>query len=251
MSWAGVRRVVAAVAVIACVSGCGTSAPEDGVTPTADSSQADASSEAQTATTGADDEPEVAPTTPAPEDPDRTEEPQTPPKASISLDVAGLPVGGFADPLSELEHCVLIVWSGPPDIPAGVQVRATSVGLEPVGSFQVAPDLCQGRVPCLGADHPIDPSEQCVVGVRQTAPTVDGFGSLSLTEGVVTCPPDQEAVCQQFVAEVTARGPDTIEWFDAQIGTGTGDEPDSTTQDQTPGGGEPTGGDGDGSSRTG
>lgn len=249
MSRALSQWVAASLAALVLLSGCG------GPTTAGDGSTTTVPPGTTSATVTSGEVPGEVPGesfgTPPTEDTGGVEEPEAPPAESVSLDLAGLPVGGFAEPLSGTDRCVHVNWSGPPDIPAGVEVRATGVGLRPADSFVVVPDACPGATPCLGTGHLMDAALQCVVGVRQVAPTSDGSGALSLTAGTVTCPAGGSAACEQFVADVSALGPDEITWSDAEVSpTEEPSEPtDPATEEPAPTGGEPT--DGDSSSQTG
>lgn len=208
-------RVAALTAAALLAAGCGGAAPgpggDTGDGGTATATGGGPGERPQTTTPRAEPPTETGATAP-PVEPSRTVEAPLPSREdSVALEVAGLPVGGFAEPLTDADRCVHVNWSGPPDIPAGVRVRATSVVLEPSGVYEVVPGLCPGP-PCLGGDHVVDQAIQCVVGVRQVATTVDGFGALGVA-GTVTC--DVAAVCRDLATEVAARGPDTIAWFDA------------------------------------
>lgn len=147
--------------------------------------------------------------------------------------MAGLPIGGFheVDPVDPTVRCVVINWSGPPDlVPPEANLEITGLAVEPAGAYGWAADGCNGFGPCLDSPGVLDAGGQCGVWVDQVAAVPDWTGVLSVTSGSIDCAPEARAVCEQFAAEVEAAPPDNITWEDALTtwtsptvtGTGTG-----------------------------
>jgi hypothetical protein len=170
------------------------------------------------------DEPttEPAPPEPTTEDVDETEEAQPTEDAGVSVVLAGLPVGGF-DEVSVQDptlRCVHVNWSGPPELPPGLNLEVVRFDLAPEGVFDVVDGGCSGDLPsCFLGAGVLDESAQCDVAVRQVAPSPDGTGSLGLAEGRISCEAPDAWRCQEFEGALatTVGEPGRIEWFDALL----------------------------------
>ncbi|MFK5635527.1 hypothetical protein [Ornithinimicrobium sp. LYQ103] len=235
-------RAVAATLAALLLSGCGSGggpAGDGGSPPTASTS----APEVTPADPTTEPEVEPQPADPTTEDLEATEEAQPPQDAGVAVALAGLPVGGFPEVSADdpTLRCVRVNWSGPPDLPAGLNLEVTRFDLAPDGVFQVVDGGCSGQLPgCLSTPGVLDDSAQCDVAVRQVSPSVDGVGSIGLAEGRITCEAPDAWRCEEFVRQLATAGtPRRIEWDDAVVPppvtdvTDVTDAPDATdaTQD--------------------
>lgn len=176
---------------------------------------------------------------PEAEDEDAQEEGEAPGGGGVSIEVAGLPIGGDAeaDPGDPTVRCASVSWTGPPDLPAEVVLELTGFGLDPLGTYEVGEDGCTGILPsCLSTPGALNAGGQCGVTVRQVAASPYGTGSLSLEQGIVACA--DEAVCEQFAADLSENtDPARIEWFDA-LTSWDDDSGDDTSGEDTEGDGD-------------
>lgn len=155
---------------------------------------------------------------PTPEDTEATEEPQSG-AGGVSVSLPGLPIGGDAsvDLNDPTWRCVIVNWTGTADPPPDeVNLTLTELRVEPSSDYEVTDGGCTNRGPCLDRANVLSGESRCAVGIRQVAFTGVDEGSLSVTAGSVACSPQDEAICEQFLAELdTIDVAQSIEWFDA------------------------------------
>ncbi|MFK5583254.1 hypothetical protein [Serinicoccus sp. LYQ131] len=188
-----------------------------------------------------EDEPD--PSTPTTEDIGETEEPAPVQDAGVSILLAGLPVGGFAEVSLDdpFLRCVHVNWTGEVDLPPGVGLELSEIDLHPAGVYEAVDSGCPGDLPgCLHRPGVLERPGLCGVPVRQLGPSSDGVGSLGVVAGRVTCTSEEGWRCAEFQAQlVAADDPQRIRWDDAvveqpeaetQTGTGSTDT-SATTQD--------------------
>lgn len=191
-----------------------------------------------------DDQGEEDFSAPEAEDEDAREEGEAPGGGGVSIEVAGLPIGGNAeaDPGDPTVRCASVSWTGPPDLPDEVVLELTDFGLDPIGAYEVGEDGCTGILPpCLSNPGALNAGGQCGVTVRQVAASPDGTGALSLQQGAVACA--EQAVCDQFVADLSENtNPARVEWSDA-LTVWDDDSEDNSSEEDTEGDGS-DGGDG-------
>lgn len=111
--------------------------------------------------------PEPAPS-PIPEDPN-AQEPPAPGKESVSIEVAGLPVGSGATLANGDAWCGVFFWGG--TLPSGVTLEITGAEVVGEGQGTMLNDGCDGSPPCPGTMISVDtPERGCAVTVRPPSP---------------------------------------------------------------------------------
>jgi hypothetical protein len=186
---------------------------------------------------------EPDPGTPTTEAIGTREEPAPAQDAGVSIELAGLPVGGFTEVAGDDPYlrCVRVNWTGQVDLPGGINLELTAFDLQPTGVYQVSDYGCPGDVPgCLRAPGVLEDPGQCDIAVRQVVPSADGTGSLGVAAGRVSCKAQESGLCAGLASRLAVAGePARVGWDDAVVaqpepGTGTnpGDSDSSTdTQD--------------------
>lgn len=151
-------------------------------------------------------------TTGAPPTETITQETPQPTDETISIEVAGLPIGGGADVVEGTDvQCADVTWVGA-SIPAGVEVQVTEVGFDPEDAFVLSDLPCPIDVPaCFEATHRFtSDGGRCSVAVTPTGQPTGDDPRLWLTAGVVTCRTDQQTSCQEFYESVKNAEPQSI-----------------------------------------
>jgi hypothetical protein len=158
-------------------------------------------------------------TSPPEEETAATEEAEETGSGGVAIELAGLPIGGNAEVEGEdpTWRCAEVNWTGPPDsLPPEVNLEITAMGTNPPGAYAISDGACSGgQPPCLFSPGILN-SPPCGVLIQQIAVSPDGVGELLVLSGDISCGPGQEALCEQFEADLAQNtDPARIEWFDA------------------------------------
>lgn len=177
---------------LAITTGCQASSPQTSGAPTGTSSAPPASSgdsagpvEA-TATAavpfGRSDEPTSAPPI---EETDTSESPATG-DSGVSIQLAGLPVGGGAATLVDDAWCMVLYWGQ--QLPVGVELAVEAVSFAEDGA-QLRPEGCDGVPACVGTVIDVGGSQGCAVLVEPPAPQLPSL--TARLDGTLWCPEQQ------------------------------------------------------------
>lgn len=197
--------VTTLLALTACAGGPTTSVPAGSDPP------GSAASEVQTTDGGFPE--------PTPENTEAIEESRGGEAGGVSVSLPGLPIGGNApvDAVDPTWRCAIVNWTGtdePP--PHEVNLTLTRLHVEPADDYEVTDGGCDDLGPCLDRANVISGDGRCAVGVRQVGFNAGGEGELFVTEGSVSCSPQDAAICEQFLAELDEVNlAQSIEWSDA------------------------------------
>jgi hypothetical protein len=189
----GAELILLAFATVVTAAGC-TSAPDASTSTTSPSSAAD-STPGATAPTGEPPEEGVGPPPeeeagpPPEEEGGGPEDPAVGPD-TVSVEFAGLPVGGSGATLVEEGWCQVLFWNSAPD---GVVLRIERVVIGLTGG-SVVDAGCMGAAPCAGWTISSEQSGGCAVLVRP--PNVDATEVDVRLDGVVECP--DAATCESL-----------------------------------------------------
>jgi hypothetical protein len=213
---------LAVVALVGCAPSTGAPAGQDAATGEPDA----ATGGPDTATEGDADplpEPDADLGAPPPEEPGATEGPGPPGPDRIALEVGGLPIGGAPSSVTSTHQCVDVVWSTPPDLPAGIEVTVEAVTFVPDGAFRETDASCAGGHPRCQRQLPLSTTVPCTIALAWVGDAATDGGELRFSAGVIRCPAGDEARCEAFRAEVEARDPKGIELEPSPSSEGDGD----------------------------
>jgi hypothetical protein len=190
-------RAAAAVILVVLAAGCAKSADSSAASSTPGSGTADGAHSADGATStdstsaASDASPSEADTTPAQEG-TGAESPQPVKKESPTISVASLPIGGSADAggAHQCGRVSLLLQQLPP----GISISVSSIGLDPTGVFALGDDPCGSEPPCARWTWTTGTTDRaCTVAATQVIDSADSV-TLELT-GTVTCP--DQSTCDQ------------------------------------------------------
>jgi hypothetical protein len=172
--------------VLATVAGC-TSAPPGSGSPSS------AEGQAPSASAGAPPTEESGP--PPEEETGDQEEPATGDSDTVSVEFAGLPIGGGEVTRVDDTWCQVVFWGR--QVPAGVVLEIQRVVIGPEGGTVVSSG-CMDAAPCRGSTISTQRPEQgCSLRVRPPDPEPDLV--TVRVDGVARCP--DVATCEPIVAE--------------------------------------------------
>jgi hypothetical protein len=136
-----------------------------------------------------------------------TEPPQSQTPKTVSISLAGLPVGGGSE-ISDTDQkvqCVQVNWLGTPSIAPGYTVQLTEFRFVAPDAFAIGEGACGARRPCLDPTVRLTSEDQsCLLIVRFTGSPVGDDPRVFVAAATVTCPGDQADECQQFSAKAAS-----------------------------------------------
>lgn len=136
--------------------------------------------------------PEPGGPAPATEDPGSQESPAGG-RGGISIELAGLPVGGGGATADGDDWCQVLNWGG--SLTPGARLEIERVRLVE-GDATLGPGGCHGTPPCAGKVITADGSQSCAVLVRPASPATES-ARVSL-DGTLWCP--DRATCDEVGA---------------------------------------------------
>ena len=139
-------------------------------------------------------EPVTSTTTSGVEDPHREETPLNE-RTSVSIEIAGLPVGSGATLFEGDAWCGVFFWGG--SLPAGVVLEISEVVVVGESGGTVLDRGCDGQPPCPGTVISVDTAGQGC-GVTVLPPTSDSAEVIVRLDGTLHCP--DAGTCDELAA---------------------------------------------------
>ena len=150
------------------------------------------------------------------------ESPQPTKATTVSLPLPGLPIGGNAEPTDAdaTVQCAFVNWSGPPNVPAGMDVSVTDVRINPSDAFVFVSAPCSGgKVSCRDRSfHLTSDGATCALAVKFTGQPTGDHPQLTFAAGKVTCAIEAADECRAFVTAVSNADPKSIQLRQLQTG---------------------------------